>query len=138
MYQVIVGNIGRVYSGGDEIVALERYNEYVEQSKCGYGRAAKERVVLLDEDDIWFEYDPDEQEEISEEQKFKIDHLDKDISMTISELSSRFSREGFNIVGLNPYCLNEGLASKSDTILINWDKAKKLGIQQEEFHDRAK
>jgi hypothetical protein len=46
-YQVIVGNIGTVYSGGNKFQAITKYNTYVGQSKRGYGRAADESVTLM-------------------------------------------------------------------------------------------
>lgn len=45
-HRVIVGNIGAVYFGGLK-GANRVFQEYVEQSKSGYGRAAGENVTLL-------------------------------------------------------------------------------------------
>ena len=56
-YQVIVGNIGTVYSGPHLPTARIQYNEYVSQSRDNYGRAAGESVVLLTDDEICDEYD---------------------------------------------------------------------------------
>lgn len=41
------------------------------------------------------------------------------------------------IIGLNPWCLNEGAATKEDKIEINEEIARKLGIHIEEFESRA-
>lgn len=46
-YEVIVGNIGTVYDGGDVDEARKAFHEYVEQSKSGSGRAADESVTIL-------------------------------------------------------------------------------------------
>lgn len=46
-YQVIVGNVGTVYDGVDESEAEKTYNDYVELSKSGYGRAGNEDVSLM-------------------------------------------------------------------------------------------
>jgi hypothetical protein len=49
MFEVIVGNIGSVYRGGDHKEALKIFREYKSQSKQNYGRAAKENVVLMED-----------------------------------------------------------------------------------------
>lgn len=49
-YQVVVGNIGTVYSGDDEGQAIKTYEEYVKQSEAGKGRASNEDVTLLCDD----------------------------------------------------------------------------------------
>lgn len=49
-YEVIVGNIGTVYKGVDEDKARETFEEYVEQSKSGTGRAGGEDVTLMEDD----------------------------------------------------------------------------------------
>ena len=46
-YQVIVGNIGTVYDGDCLEKATATYNEYVEQSQSGTGRAGNEEVTLF-------------------------------------------------------------------------------------------
>lgn len=58
MYQVIVGNIGVVYSGGNRKAADANYAEYVEQSRSGYGRAGGENVVMMFGDTPVKEYTP--------------------------------------------------------------------------------
>ena len=52
MYEVIVGNIGTVYTGNDENEAFRAYNEYVSQSLQGCGRASYEPVVLMQDNEI--------------------------------------------------------------------------------------
>ncbi len=51
-FQVIVGNIGTVYSGDDYEVARAKYESYVTDSREGYGRAGGEDVVLMADDEI--------------------------------------------------------------------------------------
>ena len=46
-YEVLVGNIGTVYSGGCHRFADEHFTEYVRQSKTGNGRAGGEDVTIL-------------------------------------------------------------------------------------------
>lgn len=46
-FEVIVGNIGTVYSGNNFMVASSKYNTYVKQAKAHHGRAAGEDVVLM-------------------------------------------------------------------------------------------
>lgn len=46
-FEVLVGNIGCVYSGNDHDGALKDFHEYVSQSMSGYGRAGNESVVLI-------------------------------------------------------------------------------------------
>jgi hypothetical protein len=59
-YQVIVGNIGTVYSGDDLEEAERVYEVYVKQSQSGVGRAGRENVLLLrDNDDALQEFDYD-------------------------------------------------------------------------------
>ncbi len=51
-FQVIVGNIGTVYSGDDDDAARCQYEYYAEASAAGYGRAGGEDVVLMADDEI--------------------------------------------------------------------------------------
>jgi len=51
-YEVIVGNIGKVYAGTNHATALEHFLEYVSQSESDYGRASGESVTLLQNDEI--------------------------------------------------------------------------------------
>ena len=53
MNEIVVGNIGNVYSGYNDDEALRIYLEYVDQSKIGYGRAAGESVVWFRDGEIW-------------------------------------------------------------------------------------
>lgn len=59
-YEVIVGNIGNVLQTNSYKEAKDTYNEYVQQSKENYGRAAGETVTLFDNkiDDVDSEYQP--------------------------------------------------------------------------------
>jgi hypothetical protein len=51
-YEVIVGNIGMVYSGDNLKIALRTYREYCSLSLDGIGRAAYEDVTLLTDGEI--------------------------------------------------------------------------------------
>ena len=51
-YEVVVGNIGRVYNGDVEARALIIYDTYVSQSRRRQGRAAGESVVIIADGDI--------------------------------------------------------------------------------------
>lgn len=55
-YEVIVGNIGSVYSGGNFMIASAKFAEYVKQSKSNVGRAGGENVTLLDRGEIKREF----------------------------------------------------------------------------------
>ena len=46
-FEVIVGNIGTVYSGSNFMVAQSKFSSYVKDSKANYGRAARESVTLM-------------------------------------------------------------------------------------------
>jgi RNA-splicing ligase RtcB len=54
-YEVIVGNIGTVYSGNDGDEAQRIHDVYVEQSQGGYGRASGETVTIMRNGDIYLE-----------------------------------------------------------------------------------
>lgn len=56
LYEVSVGNIGTVYLGNDEADAEGEYDDYVERSKEGLGRAGGEAVVLMKDNEIWKEH----------------------------------------------------------------------------------
>lgn len=56
-YAVVVGNLGTVYAGEDETVAKGAFNEYVKNSKNGYGRAADEDVTLFVNGEIEDEFE---------------------------------------------------------------------------------
>jgi len=51
-WEVIVGNIGTVYSGTNGFEARKKFSTYVKQSKTGYGRAAYEDVTLMKDGDM--------------------------------------------------------------------------------------
>lgn len=51
-YEVIVGNIGTVYSGNNFMQASAKFAAYVKLSKADSGRASGESVTLLDHDEI--------------------------------------------------------------------------------------
>lgn len=56
-FDVVVGNIGRVYHGAAERVARKEFNEWVKLAKAPCGRAAGEDVTLFDSNgDILREY----------------------------------------------------------------------------------
>lgn len=57
-YEVIVGNVGTVYSGDDTGRAYKTYWEYVSLSKTGHGRAGAEGVSLLVDNEPVHEYFP--------------------------------------------------------------------------------
>lgn len=48
-YQVLVGNVGQVYSGDSFGTAVRVFLEYKEQSLSGRGRAGNESVHLLED-----------------------------------------------------------------------------------------
>ena len=62
-YQVIVGNIGQTTDTNDEAEARKDYNEYVEISKSGVGRAGNEPVVLMEDGEPIEEHSPPEDED---------------------------------------------------------------------------
>lgn len=47
IFEVIVGNIGTVYSGNNFMQASCKYSHYVKASKSGTGSAAGESVTLM-------------------------------------------------------------------------------------------
>jgi RNA-splicing ligase RtcB len=55
-FEVVVGNIGTVYSGNNFMQAQTKYSTYVKQSHDEYGRAAGEPVTLFHNGDIRSEY----------------------------------------------------------------------------------
>lgn len=56
-YEVVVGNIGRVYSGSDWHAAEKAYFEYVDQSQTTWMRASGEDVVIFQDGEIFREYE---------------------------------------------------------------------------------
>lgn len=61
-FEVIVGNIGTVYSGNNYMQAQTKYSAYVKQSREEYGRAAGETVTLFHNGEIRSEYQGTRQE----------------------------------------------------------------------------
>jgi hypothetical protein len=59
-YEVVVGNIGTVYSGNNGSEADSIYDTYVKQSLSKSGRAGNETVTMFFEDAIEKEHLPDE------------------------------------------------------------------------------
>lgn len=57
VYQVYVGNIGKVYDGPAYFTAKRDFDEYVRQSKADYGRAGGETVTLFKDGDIIEEHE---------------------------------------------------------------------------------
>ena len=55
-YEVIVGNVGSVYSGNNGFTANTKFQTYAGQSKAEYGRASGEDVTLLKNGEIAKEY----------------------------------------------------------------------------------
>jgi hypothetical protein len=55
-FEVVVGNIGTVYSGNNYMQAQCEYTAYVKISRKGKGRAAGEPVTLFHNGEIRSEY----------------------------------------------------------------------------------
>ena len=55
-FEVVVGNVGTVYTGNNYMQAQCKYDRYVKASKQGDGRVAGEPVTLLHNDNIRMEY----------------------------------------------------------------------------------
>lgn len=62
-YELIVGNIGTVWSGNDQTEAQQLFNDYAQMSSDGYGRAAGEPVTLLKNGVILLDFLPTQTEE---------------------------------------------------------------------------
>lgn len=58
IYQVIVGNIGTVYSGNTEQTACDIFDEYVKMSQAPYGRASGESVTLMMDGEVALGHTP--------------------------------------------------------------------------------
>lgn len=59
-YEVVVGNIGTVYTGHDRLTALKHYRSYREMSRRGTGSAGAEDVTLfkdreIEKEHVWFD-----------------------------------------------------------------------------------
>jgi hypothetical protein len=59
-YEVVVGNIGTVYSGNSLREASRCFSEYVKQSKSPFGRASSEDVTMFCDSEICKSYDAPE------------------------------------------------------------------------------
>ena len=55
-YQVIVGNIGTVYAGGNAREARKTFAAYIDKSHSRQGRASGESVTMLKDDAIVSDY----------------------------------------------------------------------------------
>lgn len=55
-YEVIVSNVGTVYSGDDSVRAGKDYNECMQLSKDNYGRFAGESVMFMVDGSPFIEY----------------------------------------------------------------------------------
>lgn len=55
-HEIVVGNIGTVYSGNNRSVAMAKWNTYREQSREDSGRASGESVTWLKNGEIWREF----------------------------------------------------------------------------------
>lgn len=66
MYEVIVGNIGRVHTGNNRREANKIYREYVKDSAQSTGRASGEQVTLFEDGEPVRAYDPPEVDDVSE------------------------------------------------------------------------
>ena len=56
-WQVIVENVGTVYSGNNGFTARSQYSVWVDQSKSGQGRAGFENVYLMKGEEIHLSYE---------------------------------------------------------------------------------
>ncbi len=55
-YEVIVSNVGTVYSGTNQRQAIQVYREYLDMVRLSAGRCAGEDVTLMKDDEIEMEY----------------------------------------------------------------------------------
>jgi hypothetical protein len=62
-YEVVVGNVGTVYSGTSRTEALLRFVSYAYQSQQGVGRASAEHIALMCNDEIIDEFNAAKREE---------------------------------------------------------------------------
>lgn len=64
--------------------------------------------------------------------------MERIIKMTFGEFADMFgmSDESCEIMGLNPYCLNEGTARSEDELYINEEQANLLNLKWEELNGR--
>lgn len=57
-HEIIVGNVGTVHSGKKQDEAYKAFQEYVEISKQGQGRAGNEPVTWMRDGEPYLEYEP--------------------------------------------------------------------------------
>lgn len=55
-WEVVVGNIGQVYTGNSFAEAVKTYRSYCDDSDNDYGRAAGETVTLFRNDYLYHEH----------------------------------------------------------------------------------
>lgn len=55
-YEVIVGNIGLVYSVNNPIKAKQKFSTYRLQSQSRNGKSSGESVVIFRDGEIWLEF----------------------------------------------------------------------------------
>lgn len=55
-FEVIVGNIGTVYSGNSLKEVLKARSTYIKQSKSNYGKASGESVTVFKNSELWSEF----------------------------------------------------------------------------------
>jgi len=62
------------------------------------------------------------------------------IKITFREFVNRWQLDdkSCSIMGLNPYCMVDGLANMEDTLMVSYKQARRLGITREEFLARFK
>ena len=63
MFQVVVGNLGTVYDGDDELTAQECFEEYATLSHLGSGQVGNESVTLMRDGEPVEEFNPSERED---------------------------------------------------------------------------
>ncbi len=56
-HRIIVGNVGVVYDGEDELIASDVFETYKDKSKRGTGRAGYEPVTWLVDGEVRREFD---------------------------------------------------------------------------------
>jgi hypothetical protein len=58
-FEVVVGNVGTVHSGGEGMEAVRVFERYRAMSKDGVGRSAGEVVTLVVDGEVEMEFHPD-------------------------------------------------------------------------------
>lgn len=85
-FQVVVGNLGTVFSGNDEESAHECFGEYCGLSSDDYGRCGGETVTLMCDGVIWEEFNPSERED-SEDAEYEMPYSDIDLNEVCNHLA---------------------------------------------------